>query len=709
MPNRLANETSPYLLQHADNPVEWYPWDEEALRTAREQDKPIFLSIGYSACHWCHVMAHESFEDERVAQLMNEHFVNVKVDREERPDLDQIYMAAVQAMTGSGGWPMSVFLTPEGEPFYGGTYFPPQPRYGVPSFPQVLTAIAQAWRDRRGELVQGGRQLAQALQEQMSTTSAARDAALVPETLHAAYQALAQQFDTQDGGWGDAPKFPQPMVLEFLLRYYVITGNEQSLEMVTHTLDKMARGGMYDQLGGGFHRYSVDDHWLVPHFEKMLYDNAQLARVYLHAWQLTGDEFYRTIVEETLDYVAREMLSSEGAFYSTQDADSEGQEGKFFVWTGGEIRRVLADEAETFMAAYGVKPGGNWEGKNILEFVGDPDQRPALAESRHKLFQAREKRMHPGRDEKVLTSWNGLMLAAFAEAAAAFVLAGSLSPGVSARGERYRRIAEENAEFLLNHLQTDDGRLFHTWKRHPGRVLEGPSEGATGEDEDQGSEGRPKVDGFLEDYAHLAEGLLALYGATFHPRWYQAAHNVVDAAIARFWVQGEGFYDTPADAEQLIARPRSLQDNASPSGNAMMATVLLKLSGLAVAPHYAEVARENLGAVQDYLGRAPLGFGQWLVALDYALSQRAKIACEIAIVGPPTDQTTRQLLGVALAGFRPHQVVAYGPAGQEAPAVPLLKDRALVDGKPAAYACRDFVCQAPVTDAEALHAVLQQT
>ncbi len=722
MPNRLANETSPYLQQHADNPVDWYPWDEEALCTAREQDKPIFLSIGYSACHWCHVMAHESFEDENVARIMNEHFVNVKVDREERPDLDQIYMSAVQAMTGSGGWPMSVFLTPEGEPFYGGTYFPPQPRYGMPSFSQVLTAVAQAWQERREELMQGSRRLAQALREQMSTASASPGAALEPETLHAAFRVLAQQFDEQEGGWGDAPKFPQPMVLEFLLRYYVITGNEQALHMVTHTLDKMARGGMYDQLGGGFHRYSVDNRWLVPHFEKMLYDNAQLARVYLHAWQLTGNEFFGTIVQETLDYVAREMFDPQGGFYSTQDADSESEEGKFYVWTAGEIRRVLGHEDDdvggAFMAAYGVQPGGNWEGKNILELVGTLEQRDALAKARRKLFQVRDKRVHPGRDEKILTSWNGLMLAAFAEAAAAFALAGN--PDL---GNHYRRIAEENAEFLLYHLQTDAGRLFHTWKRRPERAVEGPSEGATRENGHQGGAGTAKVVGFLEDYACLAEGLLALYGATFHPRWYQAAHNVVDAAMALFRVEGvplrpepqrpseasggaagfAGFYDTASDAEPLITRPRELQDNATPSGNAMMATVLLKLSDLAVAPHYADVAQQNLAAVQEYLARSPLGFGQWLVALDYALSR----PFEIAIVGPPDNQATRQLLGAATVGFRPHQVVAYGPAGQEAPAVPLLADRALVDGRPAAYVCRDFACQAPVTEPEALRVQLE--
>jgi len=685
MSNRLATETSPYLLQHAGNPVDWYPWGEEALEKARDEDKPIFLSIGYSACHWCHVMAHESFEDEAVARIMNEHFINVKVDREERPDLDQIYMSAVQAMTGSGGWPMSVFLTPQGEPFYGGTYFPPQPRYGMPSFPQVLTAIAQAWQERREELVQGGRRLAQALQEQAAVASVEAGATLEPDTLHTAFRNLAQQFDERHGGWGDAPKFPQPMALEFLLRYYVITRNEQALAMVTQTLDAMARGGMYDQLGGGFHRYSVDERWLVPHFEKMLYDNAQLARVYLHAWQLTGNDFYHIITQETLDYVAREMRGPEGSFYSTQDADSEGEEGKFFVWTVDEIRDVLGEEgddvASEFVEVYGVQHGGNWEGKNILELVGTQEQREALADTRRKLFRTREKRVHPGRDEKILASWNGLMLTAFAEAAAAF----TFSDDNPERGDRYRRIAEENAEFLLFHLQTDTGHLFHTWKAA------------------DGSDGVAKVDGFLEDYAHLAEGLLALYQATFDPHWYQAAHQIVDAAIARFWVAGEGFYDTAADSEALIARPRDLQDNATPSGNSMMATILLKLSDLAMTHRYAELARENLAAVQDYLARAPLGFGQWLVALDYALSR----PFEIAIVGPPDDEATRRLLGAATSGFRPHQVVAYGPAGQEAPAIPLLEDRVLVDGRPAAYICRDFACQAPVTEPEALQRALE--
>jgi uncharacterized protein YyaL (SSP411 family) len=701
MPNRLIEETSPYLLQHADNPVDWYPWGDEALRLARERDKPIFLSIGYSACHWCHVMAHESFEDEQVASILNERFVSIKVDREERPDLDQIYMTAVQAMTGSAGWPMSVFLTPDGHPFYGGTYFPAQPRHGMPSFSQVLTAISDAWHDRRSELVQGGSQLVQALRQQAATAAATGQVGLEPATLHAAFHRLTQNFDTTYGGWGQSPKFPQSMTLEFLLRYSLVTANVDALAMVTRTLEAMARGGMYDQLGGGFHRYSVDQRWLTPHFERMLYDESQLARVYLHAWQLTGNAFFRTIALETLDYVAREMRSPAGAFYSTQDADSEGEEGKFFTWSMDEIREVLGDEgddlASEFIEAYGVKAGGNWEGKNILELTGSLEQRADLAEARAKLFAVREARVHPNRDEKILTSWNGLMLAAFAEAAAALNRQG----GDLDRAQFYRQVAEENAGFLLFHLQSDTGRLFHTWKAAGDTGGNGSGEAPLPGQ----AAGTARIDGFLEDYANLAEGLLALYQATFDPRWYQAAHDVVDTAITLFWVPGEGFYDTAADAEQLIARPRDLSDNATPSGSSMMATVLLKLSDLAMAPRYAEVARQNLAAVQEFLVKAPLGFGQWLVALDYALSR----PFEIAIVGSPDDEATRALLGTATSGFRPHQVLAYGPAGLAAPAVPLLEDRDLVDGKPAAYVCRDFVCQTPVAEVEALRALLETT
>jgi len=396
MLNRLAQESSPYLLQHADNPVDWYPWNQEALDLAKAQSKPIFLSIGYSACHWCHVMAHESFEDEHTAAIMNEHFINIKVDREERPDLDQIYMSAVQALTGSGGWPMSVFLTPDGAPFHGGTYFPPVPRYNMPSFSDVLRAVADAWQNRRDEIVQSGTQLVASIVRQSVISNGTAGEELQEKTLTAAFENIQQQFDQTHGGWGSAPKFPQPMILEFLLRYHHRTGDKEALQMVSQTLEAMARGGMYDQLGGGFHRYSVDERWLAPHFEKMLYDNAQLARVYLHAWQVTGEPFLRTITEEILDYVVREMTDPAGGFYSTQDADSEGEEGKFFVWTPAELRQVLGDEVNAFMEAYAATEPGNFEGKNILEYVGDLDQRPRLAQARSKLYAVREGRVRGG-------------------------------------------------------------------------------------------------------------------------------------------------------------------------------------------------------------------------------------------------------------------------------------------------------------------------
>jgi uncharacterized protein YyaL (SSP411 family) len=476
MPNRLANETSPYLLQHADNPVDWFPWGEEALQRARDEDKPIFLSIGYSACHWCHVMAHESFEDDGIAQVLNDHYVNIKVDREERPDLDRIYMNAVQALTGGGGWPMSVFLTPDGHPFYGGTYFPPQPRYGMPSFTQVLRAIIDGWRDRRAELISSGQGLVEAIERQNTVNSGHRRTDLHRDTLYSAFRALQQRFDRVYGGWGEAPKFPQPMALEFLLRFHHNTGDTDALDMVTRTLEAMARGGMYDQLGGGFHRYSVDDRWLVPHFEKMLYDESQLARVYLHAWQVTGNDFFRTITEEILDYVVREMTDPAGGFYSTQDADSEGEEGKFFVWTPDEIRDVLGEEADAFMTTYGVTRHGNFEGKNILEFVGDIEQRPALAE-------AREAARALNRDD-------------------------------------YRRVAERNADFLLRELRQENGRLVRTWKACPEQV-----EGA----------GETKLNGYLEDYSYLVEGLLELYQTTFEPRCsrHLAEVSTIPAMITR--------------------------------------------------------------------------------------------------------------------------------------------------------------------------------
>jgi uncharacterized protein YyaL (SSP411 family) len=672
MPNRLRNETSPYLLQHADNPVNWYPWGDEALRRAREEEKPIFLSIGYSACHWCHVMARESFEDPEAAATLNEHFVSVKVDREERPDLDQIYMGAVQAMTGGGGWPMSVFLTPEGLPFYAGTYFPPTPRYGLPSFQQVLQAIVRGWRDRRPELIASSRQVLAVLRQQQGAIGSRVEETLRSSTLTMAVGRLQESFDADHGGWGAAPKFPQPMALEFLLRYHHRTGEAAALAMVTQTLEAMARGGMYDQIGGGFHRYSVDEHWATPHFERMLYDNAQLSRVYLHGWQVTGNPFFRTVAEEVLDYVAREMTSPGGGFYSTQDADSEGKEGEFFLWAPAQIRAVLGKDAERFIAAYGISEAGNFEGRNILTLIGSIAERDALAAARRMLFAARERRVHPGRDDKVLTSWNGLMLAAFAEAARAL------------GREDYRRVAENNAGFLLRELRGEDGRLWHV----------GSGEGASG-----------KVYGYLEDHTHLIEGLLELYQTTFDPRWYAAAQELAEAMIARFRHREGGFYDTPSDHEALVVRPRELQDNATPSGNGMAAHVLPLLAGLAAEPRYWELAEEAVLPLQPLLAEHPLGFGQWLIALDYLLASPR----EVAIVGDAGADGIQELLQAARAGYRPHQVVAVGVGAAERAAIPLLQERDPVAGRATAYVCVDSTCRPPVSHAHALRPLLDGT
>ena len=667
MSNRLAGETSPYLLQHADNPVDWYPWGEEALEKARREDKPIFLSIGYAACHWCHVMAHESFEDDETAAILNEGFVNIKVDREERPDLDHIYMSAVQALTGRGGWPLSVFLTPEGKPFFGGTYFPHKPRYGMTAFTDVLAKILDAWQNRRDEVEHSGEQLLEWLQREPGVPGA-KGEELDEATLSAAVSSLAEAYDSQHGGWGRAPKFPQPMIIEFLLRYSTSTGSQHALRMAVDTLNAMARGGMYDQLGGGFHRYSVDERWLVPHFEKMLYDNAQLARVYLHAWQMTGEPFFRTIAQETLDYVLREMTDPAGGWYASQDADSEGEEGKFFVWTPEEIREVLGDDAEEFMRVYGVTAEGNFEGSNILSLVGTIEEREALAPARQKLLARREGRIRPAQDDKVLTAWNGLMLAAMAEA------------GRAIDDERYREAAERNAAFVLRELRQENGRLLRTWRAD-----------------------QAKLNGYLEDYAYLIEGLLELYQTTFEPRWFVAAGELADAMIAHFQAPERGFFDTSDDHETLISRPRDLQDNATPSGNAMAVTVLYKLAGLTKNQQYVDIARDALAPMQPTMSQYPTGFGQWLQALTYALSEPR----EIAIVGEPDAEDTQALLEVVRSGYRPFHVVALAGPSAQPPAVPLLQGRGLVNGRATVYVCRDFVCQTPLTDPEKLRAQLE--
>jgi len=667
--NRLAQETSPYLLQHADNPVDWYPWGDEALQKAKAEDKPILLSIGYSSCHWCHVMAHESFEDPSVAQLMNEHFVNVKVDREERPDIDAIYMRAVVAMTGGGGWPLTIFLTPDGQPFFGGTYFPPESRHGLPSFRQLLLSVSRSYQEKKDEILRAAQGLTTAVVTRDLAPSAP-PAELSASILDGAVRRLAQQFDSTHGGFGSAPKFPQTMVLDFLLREYHRSGNSFTLRMVERSLEKMARGGIYDQLGGGFHRYSVDQRWLVPHFEKMLYDNALLSRLNVRAYQATGKALYRRVAEETLEYVTREMTSPDGAFYSAQDADSEGEEGKFFVWTADEIVAALGDEeGELFNQYFGVSREGNFEGKNVLSVPRDSDVVAHLAgvsmdrledvisRGRQQLLTLREERVFPHRDEKTITSWNGLMLASFAEAARVL------------GQDRYRQIAQRNAEFILRELRRD-GQLYRIY-----------------------SAGQYKIRGHLEDYACLADGLLSLYEATFEPRWFVEARSLVEEMIPRFKdALGAGFYDTDG-GEPLITRPRNWEDNAQPSGNSAAADVLLRLAALTGQHQYEQLAEEIMAVMAAPLTQHPLAFGHLLSVLNFYLSPQE----EIAIVGDPAAANTGDLLAVVYASYRPSKVVAVGlPAEGDEVAVPLLEGRPQVDGQATAYVCRHFTCQQPV-------------
>src|SRR5215212_2891907 len=677
MPNRLIDETSPYLLQHAHNPVDWYAWGEEALGRARAEDRPILLSIGYSACHWCHVMERESFENPDIAGLMNDLFVNIKVDREERPDLDGIYMQAVQALTGHGGWPMTVFLTPDGAPFYGGTYFPPEDRGGMPGFPRVLAGVADAYRARRGDVDRNAEQLSQMLQRKIVPS---QQGPLTPGLLDRALQGVLGNIDWAEGGFGGAPKFPQPMGLELLLRGYVRTGDRQALDAVTLTLDKMAAGGIYDQLGGGFHRYAVDRIWLVPHFEKMLYDNAQLARVYLQAYQVTGNPRYRQVVEETLEYVRREMTHPEGGFYSTQDADSEGEEGKFFVWTVDEVDRLLGPEdGALFRAYFDVAPGGNFEHKSILH-VAEPLERvaerlgvtpellsAAVERGRPILHAAREERVHPGRDEKVLTAWNGMMLRAFAEAGAAL------------ERDDWVDVAVRNADFVLREIW-QDGRLLRTWK-----------------------DGRAKLNGYLEDYANEADGLVALYEATFDPRWLDAARAIADVILDRFSdAESGGFYDTASDHEQLVTRPKDVFDNATPAGNSVAADVLTRLALLTGDERYRLGAESVLTVLGIIASEHPTSFGRLLCALDFVVGHPR----EIAIIGPADSDETRALRRAVFGRFLPNRVVAGASGPVDGESIPLLQDRPLRDGRPTAYVCEGYVCQAPVTSPEALAAQL---
>jgi hypothetical protein len=660
--NRLARETSPYLLQHAHNPVDWYPWGEEAFARAKAEDKPILLSVGYSACHWCHVMERESFENADIATLMNRHFVSVKVDREERPDVDHIYMQAVQAMTGQGGWPMTVFLTPDGTPFYGGTYFPPVDRHGLPGFPRLLAALADAWANRRADVLDNGRQLVASLGQESRLRAAGT--LLTEEILFSAFQGVSAQFDEEHGGLGGAPKFPQPMIWEFVLRFARRSDNPYARRMVHTTLVKMARGGMYDQLGGGFARYSVDRLWLVPHFEKMLYDNAQLATLYLHAWQAFGDPECRRVCEETLDYVLREMTAPEGGFYSAQDADSEGHEGKFFVWAPDEIRAVLGADADAAMAYWGVDRGPNFEGTSILWLPDQPDPERS-ASWRRRLFEAREGRVKPGRDDKVLAAWNGLMARAFAEAGRALGRAD------------YVTAARRNAEFVLGSMHAG-GRLLRTWKA-----------------------GEARLKGYLEDHAMVAAALLELYASSFDRLWLDEARGIVDAMLRLFWDDGlGGFFDTGADHEHLIVRPRNLYDNAVPCGSSVAIEVLLRLAALTGEERYEHHALSALGPMADLLGRHPTAFGRFLCALDFHIGPQV----EVALVAPRRVEETQPLAEEVFGRFLPNLVAAGMIDGHHAMAtgVPLLEGRTAIDGKPTAYVCRHRACELPVNDRTAL-------
>jgi len=668
MPNRLAGETSPYLLQHKDNPVDWQPWGERALAEARERDVPLLVSIGYSACHWCHVMERESFEDPEVAAYMNEHFVCVKVDREERPDVDAIYMDAVQAMTGHGGWPLNAFATPEQVPFYAGTYFPPVGRHGLPGWRQLLEAIAEAWTQRREEIEQQGARIVEHLG--VSARIEPDPDAPEPGLLATAVQAIADREDHAHGGFGAAPKFPQPSAIELLLAGHDGGGARGNpADPALRALRAMARGGIYDQLGGGFARYAVDAAWVVPHFEKMLYDNALLARAYLHGWQVSGDPLLRQVCVETLDWALQEMRGPEGGFASALDADSEGVEGKFYVWTPEELRAALADERlfEIALAHWGVTPGGNFEGRSILVRAGSDDDPPELAEIKRRLMAARDQRVRPGLDDKRLTAWNALLLAALAEAGAVL--------------ERldYLDAARACADFLLRELRTPDGRLLRTWKG-----------------------GRAHLAGYLEDHAYLLEALLTLYEATFEARWFAEARALADVTIARFGDDERGgFFSTADDHERLVARRKDLEDTPTPSGNSAMALGLLRLARLSGEAAYEERARGTIALLHPIAARHPLAFAHLLRAIDFLLADDVR---EVAIVGDPAQAAP--LVRTVRAAFRPHVVLAGGDGGPDGGTVPLLADRHPLDGRAAAYVCERFACQAPVTEPAALAALL---
>ncbi|HET7551559.1 MAG TPA: thioredoxin domain-containing protein [Gemmatimonadaceae bacterium] len=680
--NRLANEASPYLRQHADNPVDWYPWGPEALERASREDRPILLSIGYSACHWCHVMERESFENEGIARLMNEYFVNIKVDREERPDLDAIYMTAVQAMTGHGGWPMTVFLTPDGTPFYGGTYFPPEDRPGIPSFPRVLAAVAASYRDRRGDIENTASQVQQLYDNARGEArpTGQVDAAL----LQRAFRSMESRYDHDHGGFDGAPKFPQSMSFDFMLRHWRRTGSAAALDMAHDSFRAMARGGIHDQIGGGFHRYTVDAKWLVPHFEKMLYDNALLARLGAHLWQATGDEEARRVAEDTVDWVAREMTSPEGGFYSALDADSEGEEGKFYLWDESEIDELLGADAPIAKAHWGVTAGGNFEGKNILHVAEDPalvaarrglaleEVRVVIARSRETLYAARAKRVWPARDDKVIASWNGLMLRAIAECSRAF------------GRDDYRELALRNGALLFREMvrEGSDGL----------RVLRTRAGGAS------------TIAGYLEDHAALGLGALSLYELTFDRLWLDRARALADSVITWFWDHTtRALFDTASDHEKLVTRPREPTDTATPSGNSLAVELLLRMAEIFDDGSMRERATTVLASLAAPMSQYGAAFGHLLGAADLVVNG----ALQVAIVGDQHSAGFAELAREVGDHYLPSLVLAGGPVDSSA-GIALLADRPTLDGHPTAYVCRNYTCQLPVTEPRGLREQLEE-
>jgi uncharacterized protein YyaL (SSP411 family) len=677
--NHLIHETSPYLLQHAHNPVNWYSWGDEAFQKAKSQNRPILLSIGYSACHWCHVMERESFEDEKIAALMNDLFVNIKVDREERPDLDEIYMNAVQMLTGRGGWPMTVFLTPEGKPFYGGTYFPPEDRYGVPGFPKILQGVANAYREKPQDVERSVEQILAALQRMSLSTESQQP--FSSDIIGQSAEQLAQAYDNDHGGLGKAPKFPNAGVYELFLRHYHHSKGSRSLEMVTHTLTKMAQGGIYDHLGGGFHRYSVDDKWLVPHFEKMLYDNAQLVRIYAQVYCVTAEPLFKQVVHETMSYLIREMLHTEGGFYSTQDADSEGEEGRFFVWTEEEISQILGEESsEIFCRIYDVSEEGNFEEKNILHPILTLEQaskffrrdlkeiESLVSDAKGKLFQEREKRPKPFRDEKILTSWNGLMLSGLAEAI-------KISPN-----QAYLEAANRTVDFIFTKMFRD-GRLLHTYKSGTAKIL-----------------------GYLDDYAFLMAGLLDLFEATLNRAQLDRTVELAEIMSDEFWDEaGGGFFYTGHSHERLIAQSKPIFDGSIPSGNAVATQVLLRLYHYTGKEDYLKRAERILRAYYNAMESQPFGFAHMLAALDFYLEKPK----EIVLVGDNKDPETAELLTKIHSHYLPNMTLQLAsPEDSLEKVSSLLAGKKQIEGKPTVYVCHNFTCSRPVIEWDELKPLL---